>query len=60
LAKGFTLKERFTTTLRFEAFNAFNRTNLGAPNATQNSVQFMRITSAADPRILQLALRMTF
>ncbi|MFN0103666.1 MAG: carboxypeptidase regulatory-like domain-containing protein [Bryobacteraceae bacterium] len=60
LAKGFKLKERLTTTFRFEAFNAFNRTNLGAPNAGQNSVQFMRITSAGDPRILQLALRMTF
>ncbi len=60
LAKGFTLKERFTTTLRFEAFNALNRTNLGVPNSAQNAVQFMRITSASDPRILQLALRMTF
>ena len=60
LSKGFKLKERLTTTFRFEAFNAFNRTNLGAPNAGQNSVQFMRITSAGDPRILQLALRLTF
>ena len=60
LSKGFTLKERLTTTFRFEAFNVLNRTNLGAPNAAQNSVQFMRITGAADPRILQLALRMTF
>jgi len=60
LAKGFTVKERMTTTLRFEAFNALNRTNLGAPNAAQNSVQFMRITSASDPRILQLAARLTF
>lgn len=60
LSKGFKIKERLATTFRFEAFNAFNRTNLGVPNAAQNSVQFMRITSASDPRILQLALRMTF
>ena len=60
LFKGFKIKERLTTTFRFEAFNSFNRTNLGVPNSAQNSVQFMRITSASDPRILQLALRMTF
>ncbi|MBM3813849.1 MAG: hypothetical protein FJW20_19655 [Acidimicrobiia bacterium] len=60
LAKSFSYRERLMTTFRFEAFNAFNRTNLGTPNASQNSVQFMRITSAADPRILQFALRLTF
>ena len=60
LSKGFKLKERLTTTFRFEAFNAFNRTNLNLPNNAQNSVQFMRITGASEPRILQLALRMTF
>jgi len=60
LFKSFRIKERVNTTFRFEAFNAFNRTNLGAPNNAQNNVQFMRITSASDPRILQLALRLTF
>ncbi|MBK5291029.1 MAG: TonB-dependent receptor [Acidobacteriia bacterium] len=61
LSKGFTFRERLTTTFRFESFNAFNRTNLNAPVSAQNNVQFMRITSAqGDPRILQLALRLTF
>ena len=60
LSKGFTIRENLITTLRFEAFNAFNRTNLNSPVAAQNNVQFMQITSALDPRILQLALRLTF
>ena len=60
LFKNFRIKERVNTTFRFEAFNAFNRTNLGVPNNAQNSVQFMRITSADAPRVLQLALRLTF
>ena len=60
LVKNFKYNERVNTFLRFEAFNALNRVNLGNPVATQNSANFMRITSAGDPRILQLALRMTF
>lgn len=60
LSKSFTYRERVNTMFRFEAFNALNRTNLAPPNAGQNSVQFMQITAAGDPRILQFALRLTF
>ncbi|MBS1832937.1 MAG: hypothetical protein JST65_09490, partial [Acidobacteria bacterium] len=60
LSKGFRWNERINTTFRFEAFNALNRVNLNGPNGAQNNAQFMRITSAQDPRILQLALRVTF
>ena len=60
LAKNFKWNERVNTFFRFEAFNAFNRVNLNGPSAAQNSATFMRITGAQDPRILQLALRMTF
>ena len=45
---------------RFEAFNLFNRANLGNPNTTFTSTVFGRITSAGDPRILQLGLRYSF
>jgi hypothetical protein len=45
---------------RAECFNALNRVNLGNPNTTSNSSLFGRITSANDPRILQLGLRYSF
>jgi hypothetical protein len=60
LFKRFAFTESVAATLRFEAFNAFNRVNLQGPNASQNSANFMRTTGAEDPRILQLALRLTF
>lgn len=45
---------------RFEVFNLFNHANLGNPNVSLASSVFGRITSAADPRILQLGLRYSF
>ena len=60
LVKGFLVKERFNTQLRFEMFNSLNHTNFNNPTTTQNNGNFMRITSAGDPRILQLALRFMF
>jgi len=45
---------------RAEAFNVFNRVNLGIPVSALNSPNFGLITSAADPRIIQLALKYTF
>jgi hypothetical protein len=58
LVKDFAITERIVTTLRFEAFNVFNRVNLGDPNTSQNAANFMRITGAGAPRILQFALRL--
>ena len=55
--KKFKVRERLTAEFRFEMFNAFNRVNLGNPNSTVTSTNFMRITGAGDPRILQFALR---
>jgi outer membrane receptor protein involved in Fe transport len=60
LAKDFRVTERVTTTFRFEMFNAFNRVNLNVPTSSQTSGNFMRITSAYEPRILQFALRLTW
>jgi hypothetical protein len=38
-----------------------NRPNFNNPNATVSSgVTFGRITAAADPRVLQLALKLAF
>lgn len=60
MGKQFRVNERLATTFRFEAFNALNRVNLGNPITAQNNGNFMRITTAGDPRILQMALRLTF
>ena len=46
--------------LRLEVFNLFNHANLGNPNTTLTSSVFGRITSAGDPRILQIGLRYSF
>jgi hypothetical protein len=46
--------------LRAEAFNVTNTPPLGAPNGTFGSAAFGTITSAGDPRVFQLALKVTF
>jgi hypothetical protein len=46
--------------LRGDFFNAFNRVNLGNPNAGVGSSSTGKITSAGSPRILQLALKLYF
>jgi hypothetical protein len=46
--------------VRIEAFNALNNVNLELPNSSQNSGNFGKILSAGDPRIMQLALRVSF
>jgi len=45
---------------RSEFFNLFNRANLGNPNTSRINALFGRITSAGEPRIVQLALRYSF
>src|SRR4029450_5857783 len=45
---------------RAEFYNLFNRTNLNNPNNNFITSTFGRITSAGDPRIIQLALRLSF
>ncbi len=60
LFKRFQITETASAVFRFESFNALNRVNLGGPNSTQTNANFMRTTSAEDPRILQFALRLVF
>jgi hypothetical protein len=60
LFKDFAFKERARVQLRGESFNLFNHPNLGPPNTTVTSPNFGRITTALDPRILQLALKVIF
>ena len=46
--------------LRAEVFNLLNTPNLGAPNGVQGTAAFGTITTAFDPRVAQLALKLVF
>jgi hypothetical protein len=46
--------------LRVEAFNLFNTTQLGSPNGVLGSAAFGTITTALDPRVIQLAAKVSF
>ena len=46
--------------LRAELFNLLNTPNLGIPNAVQGAAAFGTITTALDPRVAQLALKLVF
>ncbi|HWB95425.1 MAG TPA: TonB-dependent receptor, partial [Bryobacteraceae bacterium] len=46
--------------LRLEAFNVFNRTNFNQPVTGLTNPDFGQLTSAGDPRILQLAVKVIF
>jgi hypothetical protein len=45
---------------RAEVFNLLNRTQLGVPELRMNQSTFGLITTAGDPRIVQLALKYSF
>ena len=59
--KTFPIRERIQLNLRGEFFNALNKANFAAPgNNVSAAANFGVITSAADPRILQVGARLTF
>ena len=60
LLKSNRITERVSTQFRAEFFNVFNKVNFNAPSANLSSASFGQITSAGDPRILQLALKLQF
>jgi hypothetical protein len=56
-----TITEALRFTLRFEAFNLFNRVRWGGPDSTFTSVNFGVIRSQGnDPRRMQFAAKFTF
>jgi hypothetical protein len=63
LAKRFTITERMNLGFEANAFNLFNHTNLGNPNANVRSSFFGSITGTVgllNPRQIQFGLKLTF
>ena len=54
------ITERYTLEVRTEIFNLTNTPPLNAPNVVFGSAAFGTIASAADPRVIQLALKFNF
>jgi hypothetical protein len=60
LIRRIPLGARQTIEVRAEVFNLLNTPNLGAPNAVVGAANFGTITTALDPRVVQLALKLVF
>jgi hypothetical protein len=60
LYKNFHLWETHLIQFRGEAFNVFNHTNFSGVSTTYGASNFGQVTSALDPRILEVALRYQF
>ncbi|MGB8473956.1 MAG: carboxypeptidase-like regulatory domain-containing protein [Candidatus Acidiferrum sp.] len=60
LMKSTKITESTSVELRLETFNTFNHVQFNGPSANVNSSSFGRITSARDPRIVQLAAKFYF
>lgn len=61
LFKNFVFTNRVRGQFRLEAFNAFNETNFtGVGTVFSTPASFGRLLSAADPRLVQMAFRVTF
>jgi hypothetical protein len=61
LMKNFSATDRLHFQFRAEVFNLFNRVNFNNPDGkVSDGVNFGQIRSALDPRVAQVALKMTF
>ena len=60
LFKNFVVTDRVRMQARIEAFNVFNETNFTAVGTVLGTPTFGRLTTAAEPRLVQLGLKVTF
>jgi hypothetical protein len=60
LSKKFAVTAGVSAEFRLDAFNAFNRVNLGDPTMDLNNNNFGRSTSQLAPRALQVGLRVRY
>ena len=58
--KTVVLGERWRAEIRAEAFNVTNTPPLGQPNGSFGTAGFGAITSALDPRVFELVLKLHF
>lgn len=58
--KNFPFRDRYRVQFRAEFFNSLNHANFANPSSAVNAGAFGSITSAADPRIGQLAVKFLF
>ena len=60
IVRAFRVNERIGLNLRGEAFNALNRANFNAPNATIGTAQAGVINSTQPARVIQVAVKLLF
>jgi hypothetical protein len=60
IMRYFPVHEAVQLQFRAEYFNVLNHTNFGDPNASVTNGAFGRVTSASDPRIGQMSLKLLF
>jgi hypothetical protein len=60
IGKTFSITERLRTEFRAEAFNVTNTPPMGNPNGSFGSAAFGSITTALDPRVFELVLKVHF
>ena len=59
-ARNIPVTRKYSAELRVEVFNALNTVQLGAPNGVAGSAAFGTITTAFDPRVVQLAFKFRY
>lgn len=57
---GVSRRDMMRIGLRAEGFNLTNTTPFGAPNGSFGSAAFGTITTAGEPRVIQLAVKFVF
>ena len=60
LGKAFPVTERLRAEFRVEAFNVTNTPPLGNPNGSYGTTAFGTITTAQDPRVFELVVKLHF
>ena len=60
LSRGFQVGGQKNVEFRLEAFNALNWFQWGQPSTSRASNTFGQITTAGNPRVLQLAVKYAF
>jgi len=60
VGKTLTIRDRFRVEIRAEAFNLTNTPPLGNPNGSFGTAAFGTITTALDPRVFELVMKVHF